>query len=232
MLDVLLASGSRHHITPKSVLTSILAHAAVVLLALAATRGAVEALKPPGRRDTMPLFLPPSPEPPSEPSITHRIPVGPPPERFRHLPLPIDLPIIQPTDFSRRPLNPRELVYIGHAAGTDRQSVNEVAGTGGIYDAGSRLEGFQPAVLLNQPAPRYPSALLRAGITGMVLLEFVIDTAGKVEPSSIHTIESSHPGFEDAARGAVLGARFQPAWLGQRAVRQKSRQQVRFMVTN
>jgi TonB family protein len=61
------------------------------------------------------------------------------------------------------------------------------------------------------------------------MLEFVVGTAGKVEPASVRVVESSHPAFESAAREAVIGARFQPARLRSLPVRQITRQRVRFV---
>jgi hypothetical protein len=62
-----------------------------------------------------------------------------------------------------------------------------------------------------------------------VLVEFVIDTTGRVEAGSIRTIESSHLLFEEAARSAALGARLRAARLSGRPVRQITRQRIRFV---
>ena len=60
-------------------------------------------------------------------------------------------------------------------------------------------------------APVYPTLLRSAQVEGRVLLEFVIDTAGRVEPSTITTISSSHSQFDQAARRALASCRYRPA---------------------
>jgi protein TonB len=60
-------------------------------------------------------------------------------------------------------------------------------------------------------APVYPTLLRSAQVEGRVLLEFVVDTAGRVEQASISTITSSHSQFEQAARRALASCRYRPA---------------------
>jgi TonB family protein len=87
-----------------------------------------------------------------------------------------------------------------------------------------------PVGVVEQPAPRYPPALERAGITGHVELEYVVDTTGRVEPGSLRTLVTTHPAFEAAAQVTVLASRYRPARLGGRVVRQLVRQTLRFRV--
>jgi TonB family protein len=81
---------------------------------------------------------------------------------------------------------------------------------------------------LNGPRPEYPAALRAAGLEGVVMLQMVVDTNGRVEPGSIEVQSSTHAGFEAAAINAVSRARFRPAHLGGRPVRQLVQQNVRF----
>jgi TonB family protein len=87
-----------------------------------------------------------------------------------------------------------------------------------------------PVAVIEQPAPRYPSALERAGIAGHVVLEYVVDTTGHVEPGSLRTPVSTQPAFEAAAHVTVLASRYRPARLGGRFVRQLVRQTLTFRV--
>jgi TonB family protein len=87
-----------------------------------------------------------------------------------------------------------------------------------------------PVGVVEQPAPRYPPALERAGITGHVELEYVVDTTGRVEPGSLRTLVTTHRAFEAAAHVTVLASRYRPARLGGRVVRQLVRQTLRFRV--
>jgi hypothetical protein len=62
-------------------------------------------------------------------------------------------------------------------------------------------------------------------------MEFVIDTVGKVEVGTVKVLESSHKTFEAAAVSATAGFRFKPARINGHAVRQLTRQSVRFVAT-
>jgi TonB family protein len=68
--------------------------------------------------------------------------------------------------------------------------------------------------------PRYPDSLYRARTPGRVVVEFVVDTSGRVEASTIDVLTSSHPLFTQAVREALLVAHFQAAWSKGRRVRQ------------
>ena len=72
--------------------------------------------------------------------------------------------------------------------------------------------------------PRYPEGLRAAGVAGRVLLQFVVDTAGRVESSSVEELAATHPLFARAARDALAGWRFLPAESGGRKVRVRLQQ--------
>jgi TonB family protein len=101
-----------------------------------------------------------------------------------------------------------------------------------IYEATTRDDRFEQAIVVSQPVPRYPTALAAAGIEGKVAAEFVIDTVGKVESGSIRVLQSSHQAFEAAAREAIAAAIFRPARLSNHPVRQLTRQSIRFVATH
>lgn len=67
-------------------------------------------------------------------------------------------------------------------------------------------------------ARSYPAALQRAGITGTVQVQFVVDHTGKVEPSSIKVLSSTVPALAEAAKGIVPEIRFRPGQLKGQAV--------------
>jgi protein TonB len=73
--------------------------------------------------------------------------------------------------------------------------------------------------LLSGPQPQYPDLLRQAGIQGRVVVQAIIDTTGRAEPSSVKVIQSPNPGFDLAAKTAVLKALFRPARVHGRAVR-------------
>ena len=76
----------------------------------------------------------------------------------------------------------------------------------------------KPSVLA-APQPPYPELLKQAGIQGRVLIQAIIDTAGRAEPSSIRIIQSPNPAFDPGSRNWILHAQFRPARVHGRAVR-------------
>lgn len=69
-------------------------------------------------------------------------------------------------------------------------------------------------------SPVYPESLFRANVGGSVTVRFVVDTAGVVEMPSVEIVASTHQLFADAATVALREARFSPASLHGRRVRQ------------
>lgn len=65
----------------------------------------------------------------------------------------------------------------------------------------------------------YPDSLLRAGVSGTAMVRFIVDTAGFVEMSTLE-VSATHDLFAQAARTALSEARFSPAVLNGRRVRQ------------
>jgi len=65
--------------------------------------------------------------------------------------------------------------------------------------------------LMATSKPRYPESLRSAGVEGQVLIRFVVDTAGRIEPSSVQVLSATHPLFVQAVKAALGGFRFRPA---------------------
>ncbi|HUL69219.1 MAG TPA: energy transducer TonB [Gemmatimonadales bacterium] len=57
---------------------------------------------------------------------------------------------------------------------------------------------------------RYPASLRDLGVEGSVVVEFVVDTTGLVDPGSASIVSSSHELFAGAALELVKRARFSP----------------------
>ena len=74
----------------------------------------------------------------------------------------------------------------------------------------------------------YPPPLFASHTPGVVLAEFVVDTAGRVETDTFGVVASSHPLFTEAVRGGLKSARFSPALRGGKAVRQLVHQPFEF----
>jgi TonB family protein len=81
-------------------------------------------------------------------------------------------------------------------------------------------------------APAYPPNLLALGTEGIVYAQFVVDTTGAVDTTSIRVLSSAHPEFEQSVRTALRDMRFRPAKRGSHRVRQLVEQHFRFTITS
>lgn len=80
-------------------------------------------------------------------------------------------------------------------------------------------------------SPQYPVSLRSAGVSGEVLIQFVVDTTGHVETRGVRILRSSDDLFSLAAREVLPRLRFRPAELEGRKVRQVVQQPFSFSVT-
>lgn len=80
-------------------------------------------------------------------------------------------------------------------------------------------------------APVYPPELIRRGIEGSVLTNFVIDTTGRADSASIQILQATHALFVQSVRTAIPGMRFSPAMVQGRKVRQMVEQRFQFRIT-
>ena len=78
----------------------------------------------------------------------------------------------------------------------------------------------QAAMLPGAAMPHYPDSLKIAKVEGEVVVAFIIDTLGVVEPYSLKVLKSTHPLFTAAVYDAILRARFKPAELNGAKVRE------------
>ena len=84
---------------------------------------------------------------------------------------------------------------------------------------------------LSGPPLAYPDLLRQAGIQGLVVVEAIIDTTGRVEPNSVKIVSSPHSGFDQSAKSMVLKSLYRPARVSGRAVRVLIRQPINFQIT-
>ncbi|MGE0439711.1 MAG: energy transducer TonB [Gemmatimonadales bacterium] len=105
------------------------------------------------------------------------------------------------------------------------------AAAGPVGDSPWRAESVDvPAAVEWQPEPAYPALLRTAGLSGRVILQFVVDTLGRVERGSVEVVESPHEAFAASAMASIEASRFHPARVRGRVVRQLVRQGVTFTV--
>jgi TonB family protein len=77
-------------------------------------------------------------------------------------------------------------------------------------------------------APVYPPELEARRTEGQVMASYVVDTAGRVDTTTIKVLGSDHPRFTESVRTALAEARFRPATRGGHTVRQLVQQRFRF----
>ena len=81
---------------------------------------------------------------------------------------------------------------------------------------GSHVPDAFPA-LISMPRPSYPPIMRRLRIEGRVVLRALVNTRGKVEPSSILVFQATDSHFIESSRQALTAALFRPARFGGRA---------------
>jgi len=87
-----------------------------------------------------------------------------------------------------------------------------------------------PPARLSSPPLRYPPLLRDAGISGQVVVEFVVSADGTVDSASVVVVSSDHLAFERPAVDLIKGSRFRPATIGGRATAVRIRQPISFSV--
>lgn len=63
-----------------------------------------------------------------------------------------------------------------------------------------------------------------------MVAQFVVDTAGRVEPGSIEVTSTTNPLFAQSVRSALIAARFRPAEVRGAPVRQLVQQSFSFVL--
>jgi len=97
--------------------------------------------------------------------------------------------------------------------------------------AESAVEQRPQAIAGSCLAPTYPVQMRAAHIEGRVVLQFVVDTTGHVDPVSIVELQSTHQLFATAARRALLTCRYRPGRFGGRVVRVRIETPYNFRIT-
>jgi protein TonB len=122
----------------------------------------------------------------------------------------LDSPFVQPVQPAPPDLGrPTGLVTVPTVIGTGAGN-----GLGNIFSL-SDLDQ-PPTVLLEARLKNYPYEMRRAGISGEVELEFMIDAEGNAR--DVRVLRSTHREFEAAAIATVLASKFTPGKKGGRAV--------------
>ena len=132
---------------------------------------------------------------------------------FQTVVVPAQIPTnIPPIDLQQR-FDPKD--YSG--SGVEGGRASGLAPGGSEVYAEAVVEE-RPA-LLSAPPPVYPALLRQARIQGRVVVRAIVDTTGRVEPTSVRILKSPSAAFDQPTRDWVLKALFRPARFHGRAVR-------------
>ncbi len=228
MFENMVASNAQMKKPVGSAMMSIAIQAALVYGAVMATKGTAKTIGEMGE-DIPIVFYPPNPP---EPQPDHLPPetiltVNPPPKGFQTVVAVVKIPkVIPPVDLTRK---------FNHEDFTGRGFEGGIAA--GIVDgAGPVIKGevFLAVELEARPRlisieePRYPPVLESAGITGRVVLDFIVDTLGRVRWRSVEVISSTNKAFEKPALEALVTAVFSAGNVHGRPVQVLVRQAISF----
>ncbi len=79
-------------------------------------------------------------------------------------------------------------------------------------------EAGQPPQLVWTPPLAYPPAMFETGVEGRVVLEAMVDSTGRVDPSTIKVVSATRSAFEQPAIDMLRNSHFTPSRTGARAV--------------
>lgn len=228
MFDNLIESKPKSTKSGRQLVTSMVLHVLLVAALVWATKGAAETVKKIMADTTMVFLEPPkAPPPPDQPPPDAVVAANPPPQGFQVVLPPSVVPTaIPPVDLSKH-FDAKDFSGKGVEGGI---AAGIVGGTGPVDNTQVFMEAQVdeiPTVASTRP-PRYPEVLRAAGINGRVLMQFVVDTTGHVEESTLKIISTPHPGFNNAAKEAVLGTVFHPGKMHGSAVAVLVQQAVNF----
>jgi len=86
------------------------------------------------------------------------------------------------------------------------------------------------APLPGNPSPQYPDTLRSMNVQGEVVAEFVVDTMGHVDTTTVRILRSTHELFTNSVRAVLPMLRFSPAEVGRRKVKQRVQMPFQFNV--
>jgi protein TonB len=214
---------------------SLFLHLAIIFGAVKATQGAAEVIREIAVDTTMIFLKPPeAPPPPAPPPENVVVSANPPPQGFQVITPPDNIPTeIPPVNLNER-FDPKDFTGKGVEGGI---ATGVVGGTGPVPIEG---EVFLAAEVDETPQaadpaacqPKYPPVMQSAGIPGKVVMQFVVNTDGHVDPSTFKVVSTTHKAFEDPAREAMLMCSFKPGKSRGQAVRVLVQQALSFKLSS
>lgn len=100
-----------------------------------------------------------------------------------------------------------------------------------VYDTvATAVDVDSAARVVESAVPAYPRDLLARNIEGRTVVQFVVDTLGRVETVSFAVLETTHAEFAQAVRAVLPEMRFTPAIVSSHKVRQLVQQPFLFKI--
>ncbi|MEI6740157.1 MAG: TonB family protein [Gemmatimonadaceae bacterium] len=234
MFNNLLESSAKKQKRLGGSITSIIFHAGVIVALVIVTANA--GLKNDKTKAEKLDFVEvkkdePKPKEPDKPPPPPDATVAPPPPKgFQVLSAPIEIPnVIPDIDLSKKVTDEADFSGKGVAGGSSK---GVEGGKAPVVQTDQPYFDFQvekPVVMApGSSGPAYPDMLRSAGIEGQVLAQFVVDTLGKADMSTFKALKSDNDLFTTAVRNALQRARFLPAEVGGRKVKQLVQQPFQF----
>jgi len=218
MFGVLLESRARHQRRSGGVALSVAGHIAIIGAATVATVHGKPAKEPiPVEFIRFKVTPAPAPSPArhvqtSQPNMSqHSAPALP----SITIAAPIDIPVGLPAiDLSRNV--PAADISIGSgAAGTSTGRPGGSLDLTAESSGGNEWRGNEVLMHITSSAkPRYPDVLRQSNVDGRVLVQFVVDTLGRIDMGSVRVLNSTHDLFTQSVRNALPSFRFKPAEVG------------------
>jgi protein TonB len=213
MLGVLLESRARMQRRSGGMALSVVMHVALIGLATAATVHGAPEKKEKTKVDIVYFTRPPEPKPvPARPQTTSPVVKL---SRSPSVPVidlvapPIMPPSLPPINAGGPPTPDDFIITRGGSGGsTGRTSLID----DGPAESTNEWRGTEVLMhVLASGKPRYPESLRQAGIDGSVLVQFTVDTLGRVDMQSVKILKSTHDTFSEAVRQSLGAFRFKPA---------------------
>jgi protein TonB len=176
------------------------------------------------------IFIEPpkdTPPPPDQPPPDAIVSANPPPQGFQTVLPPDIIPTeIPPVDLNQR-FDAKDFTGRGVEGGI---AAGVAGGTGPVDNAQVFMEGQVDDIptIMTQGPNRFPEALRASGMGGRVVLEFVVDTTGHVDPSSFKVISTPHPAFANAAKEMLSKSVFRPGKMRGQSVAVLVRQSINY----
>lgn len=99
--------------------------------------------------------------------------------------------------------------------GNDRSFANTSRGCQVTHATASDGQAVRPPIVTRCVLPSYPQQVQRSSVGGVAVVEFLVDSGGRPDSSSIRVVRSSDFAFADAIGRSVLYLRFEPRQPGE-----------------